>query len=401
MPDVQSLKEVAAVSQPGLPSIRPPFDLDEIRRRIPLFGTAIPLNSCSQGPLMASTRDAATEFLDSWDRRGMDWAAWIAEVETARALFARLINASLDEVAVTTSVSAAAASVASALDFSAHRNRILISDAEFPTVAHVWQAFGKYGAKVDWVPSISGEIDIEEYPRRLGPHTALVSACHASYKNGSRQDLAKISQWAHEAGALVFADAYQTVGVEPVDVKDLGIDFLAAGCLKYLMGTAGIAFLYIRRELLENLEPAVTGWFGRHDPFSFQLTPVDWSDSARRFDTGTPAVLNAYLARAGMEAVSEVGLEAITGWTRTLSEHLLHGLEERGLEVLGPRDWRRKTPLTAILCPDAAKVEALLKGRGILASARGDALRLAPHFFNAIEDIDQALDTLVEILEGL
>ena len=398
MPDLRSSKAASASPSVGS-AAAPAFDLEEVRRRIPLLATSVPLNSCSQAPLMAPTRDAAGRFLDSWDRQGMDWGAWVGEVEAARSEFAALINASPDEVAVTTSLSAAAASVASSLDFSRGRHRILASEAEFPSVAHVWQAFGRYGAEVEWVPMTSGRTGAEAYDSALSGESVLVSACHASYRDGSLQDLAAISRHAHEAGALVFADAYQTVGVEEVDVAALGVDFLATGCVKYLMGTAGIAFLYIRRGVLERLEPAVTGWFGRRDPFSFRQSPLDWSSTARRFDSGTPAIVNAYIARAGMKAIRELGLEAVTGWARELGRQLLLGCRDRGLEVLGGRDSQGKTPLTAIPCARASEVEERLRGRGFLVSARGPAIRLAPHFFNSPQDVDGALDALVEALE--
>ena len=162
----------------------PAYDLDGWRRQIPLLDSFIPLNNCSQAPQTHRTRAAAEAYLDSWKRDGMDWETWMEEVHHARAEFARLINASPDEVAVTTSVSAATASLASALDFTGARNKVVATEAEFPTVGHVWLAHQKYGADVDWVPVRDGVIDLDAYDGVIEERTQIVSACHGYYQNG-------------------------------------------------------------------------------------------------------------------------------------------------------------------------------------------------------------------------
>lgn len=377
----------------------PSYDLPGWRSQIPLLARAIPMNNCSQAPATERTRRAADAFLDSWGRDGMDWDAWITEVEQARESFARLINAEPDEIAVTSSVSHAVSALASALDFSGERPRVLASAAEFPTVGHVWLAQRPRGAEVRWAPlSADGTIDIAEYEHRLDDRTRVVSACHAYYVNGFKQDVGAIARVAHAHRALLFVDAYQTLGTEPVDVKALGVDALAGGTLKYLMGTAGIAFLYVRRELAESLRPAVTGWFGRANPFAFTATELDWASGTRRFDGGTPPIINAYIARAGLEIIHDVGPASIAEWTRTLSARLVNGGAERGLALHGTADPARKAPTTAFWCgADSAVVERQLRARGVIASARGSVIRLAPHFYSTLEDCDRALDALAGV----
>jgi len=242
---------------PGLP--HPDYDLDAWRRRIPLLASCIPMNNCSQAPQTDLTRAAGERYFDSWNTQGMDWDAWMEEVRLAKGAFARLINASPEEIAVFSSVSEAASAVASAIDFSGRSRTVVASEMEFPTVGHVWLAQKQRGARVTWVPATDGVIETAAYDKLLNDEVAVVSACHGFYLNGFTQDLAALSARAHAAGALLFADAYQTLGVVPVDVKVLGVDFLASGNLKYLMGVPGIAFLYVRRELAETLHPAVTG----------------------------------------------------------------------------------------------------------------------------------------------
>jgi selenocysteine lyase/cysteine desulfurase len=366
-----------------------------------LLAHAIPMNNCSQAPQSDATRAAADAYLESWARDGMDWDAWVTEVERARESFARLINADVDEVAVTSSVSHAVSALASALSFDGERNRVLASAAEFPTVGHVWLAQQPRGAAVSWAPlSSDGTIDVAEYAR-VDERTRVVSACHAYFANGFKQDIGAIARIARAHGALLFVDAYQTLGTEPIDVKALGVDALAGGTLKYLMACAGVAFLYVRRDLAEQLRPTVTGWFGRRNPFAFDPTTLDWAPSARRFDGGTPPIINAYIARAGLEIIHEVEPARISSWTRVLSDHLVHGGAARGLTLYGTGDAARKSPTTAfVVGADSASVERQLRSRGVIASARGHVIRLAPHFYSTLDDVEQALDALAAVLEG-
>jgi selenocysteine lyase/cysteine desulfurase len=380
-------------------SARPDYDIDAWRASIPLLASCIPMNNCSQAPQTDATLAAAQAYLESWGRDGMDWEGWVDEVERARVSFARLINAEPDEVAVTSSVSQAVSALASALGFAA-RPDIVASSAEFPTVGHVWLAQEPRGASVRWVPMTSdGTIDADDYASRIDERTCIVSACHAYFANGFTQDVAEIARLAHARGALMFVDAYQTLGTTPIDVKALGVDALAGGTLKYLMSCAGIAFLYVRRELANELRPTVTGWFGRVNPFAFDPTRLDWAEGARRFDGGTPPIINAYIARAGLEIVHEVGPAAIEQWTRVLSERLVRGGAERGLALYGTPDPARKAPTTAFVAgSDSAGVERRMRERGVIASARGHVIRLAPHFYSSIADVDTALDVLADVL---
>jgi selenocysteine lyase/cysteine desulfurase len=240
-------------------------------------------------------------------------------------------------------------------------------------------------------------IDPAVYDAAIDERTALVSSCHGYYMNGFVQDVGRIAARARESGALSFVDAYQTLGTVPVDVKALGVDFLAAGCLKFLMGIPGIAFLYVRPEIVDTLRPTVTGWFGRANPFGFDAKSLDWSPTASRFDTGTPPVINAYVARAGMSIVNDVGPSSIRAWLEVLGERLIAGGRTRGLTLHGTSDLRRKTATTAYVVGDSHAVEAAMRARGVIASARGSVIRLAPHFYNTIDDVDRALDLLADV----
>ena len=224
----------------------------------------------------------------------------------SRVSFSRLINASPDEVSVCVSVSQATSSVASALDFSGPRRKVAVTEGEFPTVGHVWRAQERHGAELSWVPVQDGVIPLGGYRDNLDEDTLIVSACHGYYQSGFKQNLSEIVAQARGVGALVYVDAYQTLGSCPIDVKQLDLDFLASGNLKFLMGIPGIAFLYVKPTVAEGLEPTITGWGGRENPFAFDVKDLSWAPVARRFDTGTPPIFEAYVARAAMDFLGEI-----------------------------------------------------------------------------------------------
>ena len=340
------------------------------------------------------------EYLASWAVDGMDWDLWIARTEQARAEFAAFVGADAADVAVATSVSQATSSVASALPWRGRRNRIVASGAEFPTVGHVWLAQERYGAVVDWVPVRDGAIALEEYEKHIDDQTLVVSACRGYYQTGFKQDIPAIADLAHAKGALLFVDAYQTMGSEAFDAPSSGADFVTSGNLKFLMGIPGIAFLWVKPEIVSRFEPSITGWFGRANPYAFETRHLDWAEGARRFDLGTPPIMEAYVAAAGMSWLRELGVEAIESWNTWLGQRCVEGALERGLDVLGPHDPSRRAPTTAISCDDAHRVEATLRAQRIIASARGPAIRLAPHFYNTTDDVDRALDATAAAIRG-
>lgn len=376
------------------------YDIEAWRAQFPILKEAVHLANCSQSPQCDRTRAAAEAYLDSWGHMGMDWDRWVQEVNLAKAEFARIINADPEEVAVGTSVSEITSTIASALDFGGKRRKVVVTDVEFPTVGLVWLANEKYGAKVQFIPAKNGMIELDDYSRTVDKDTLITSFCDVYYYNGFKQDIAAITEMVHAQGSLAYLDAYQGIGTHPIDVKALDVDILSSGNLKYLLGIPGIAFVYVKKELIPYMRPAFTGWFGQENPFAFDIHHLDYASDARRFDNGTPPVLTSYIARAGMAIINEIGTQAIQAWTDRLSEHCLEGGRRRGFDIASPQDVRRKAPTTAFrVGSDSHAVEVALRERGIVASARGDVIRFAHHFFTKPEDLDYALDCLAEILK--
>lgn len=370
------------------------------RTEFPMLSERIHVANCSHGPQSRRVRRAVEAYLASWRAAGMDWDRWLDEVEAARREFAALIGARPEEVAISTSASAAVASIASGLEIEPTRSRVVTTEAEFPTVGHVWLAHRRYGLEVEFLPLRDGEIPVEEYERHVDERTRLVSATHVYYRTGFRQDLSRIAEIAHSAGALLLVDAYQSLGTLALDVREQGIDMLVGGALKYLLGLPGIAFLYVRDELIDRFRPALTGWLGQADPFAFDPTTLQYADDARRFETGTPPIFAAAAARAGISIINEVGVDRVEGRIHRLSAHAISAARDRGLDYVGPLDPARKGALNAIRVPRPAAMEAALRERGIIATARGDVVRVAPHFFTTLQEIERVMDEIRERLEA-
>ena len=378
--------------------------LQALRDVCPLLKSHIYLANCSQGPLADPVRAALGEFIEDWAAMGMHWDAWLEEVERARAAFAALIGAQPHEITVGSSVSQLVSSLASALVNvpSTSGRRIVTSAAEFPGVAHAWLALRAAGYIVDVLRGRNaGIITEDDLVESIDTATTLVSCPHVCYANGMMLNLERVAQAAHASGSLVFVDAYQSIGTTPIDVRTSNIDFLAAGTLKYLLGTAGIAFLYINPAILERLQPTVTGWFGRVNPFAFDPFHLDYAHSAARFDLGTPTIINAYVARAGMQLIRETGVERIRQQIERLSALAYRLAPQLGLHILGPQDHLHKGATTALQTDSAEQaheLEAALCQRGIIVSARNQALRLAPHGFTREEELEQAMHVVAAML---
>jgi len=376
-----------AVSVDALPA--------RIRHRFPIFDRLVYINSCSQGALSDAVREAYARYLADWDEHGAPWEYWVEQLEAARRSVAGLINASEDEVAVTTSVSAGVSALASGLGFETGRDKVVVSDFEFPTIGQIWHAQERRGARVVHVPAEpDATIPLERFDAAIDEETALVSVTHVCFRNGSRIDVAGVTELAHERGALVLLDAYQSVGSIPVDVRALECDFLAAGVLKYLLGSAGLGFLYCRRDLVEQIQPTATGWFADRNIFEMDIHDYSPAPTARRFEAGTPPIPAIYAGIAGIELMQEIGIEETEAHVRELNELLLSGLDELGARVVTPRAAEQRGALVCVASSDVDQLVGALAEGGVVTSSRDDNLRISAHSYNTAEDVTTVLDLL-------
>ncbi len=368
--------------------------LSEFRARVPQLAQSVYLNNCSQGALSADVDAAMGAYLESWRRHGSPWDSWLEKVEQLRSAFAASIGADPDEIAVVPSASAGINAVASAISFAGERQNVVMGDLEFPTMGHVWLARQRRGARVVWVRSTAGRLDAEAYDHAVDEATAIVPVTHVCFRNGWRMDIAALTALCHERGAYILVDDYQRTGTGPIDVHQLGIDFLVTGCLKYLLGPAGVAFLYVRAKLIDRLEPVVTGWFGRVNPFEYRADRLDWSPTARRFETGTPPIPNVFGALAGLGLLEQVGLMAIESRIAALARQMAARARSAGWAVLTPAESAVRGPLVVVASHDAPTLAARLAGRGVIVSARGQGVRFAFHGYNNEDDVQAACAAL-------
>ena len=365
-----------------------------IRGEFPIFEHTTYLNSCSQGALSRRVRAAYEEYLAGWDEHGAEWGHWVERAEAARAAFARLLRAEPAEVAVTTSVSQGVSAVVSALDLRA-RPRIVVSEYEFPTVGQIAHAQELRGAEVVHVrPEADGSIPPERFAAAIDERTSLVCCTAISYRTGHRHDVAEIARLAHDSGALCLADSYQAVGAVDLDAPALGVDFLTGGTVKYLLASAGLGFLYVRRSLLPGLLPTQTGWFADEDIFRMDISDYSPAPDARRFDAGTPPVPNIYAGLAGVSIVEEAGTAAVEEHVRGLTARLVDRLDELGAVVVTPRDPQHRGPLVCVKSTDVPTLVDTLAAARIVCSERDSNLRISLHLYNVPQDVDTILAAL-------
>jgi len=365
--------------------------IQAIRARFRIFERKIYLNSCSQGALSDAVQAGMEDYIASWHEQGSPWELWVECYEEARTAFAQFINASPDEVAIVTSVSAGINGVASALNFH-ERKKIVMGEFEFPTMGHVWLGQRVRGAEVQFVEAEGNSIPAANYEKMVDRNTCLVPLTHVCFKNGFRSDVAAITQIAHRSGALVMLDDYQDCGTRPVDVKAMDLDFFVTGTLKYLLGPPGLAFMYVRKELISSLAPTVTGWFGQADPFAYDPKLFALSPTSRRFESGSPSVPNVYAAIPGFQLLQEIGMENVAGHVKKLAQSLLRCARDLGARAKTPAD--SAGPLVVLQCKDSALLVQKLAQSNIVASNRHDGLRISFHVYNTLDDVKTVAEVL-------
>jgi len=370
-------------------------DFKALRRRFPVLERKTYLNSGSYCALADSVREAINAYMDDRLQVGANWDVWVTKNEAVRCAMAAVLRAAPDEIAVTASASAGINALASALDFSGRRNKVVVSDFEFPTNAQIWHAQEPRGARIVHVPrAADGDIPLGSFERLIDEETQLVAVTQVCFRNGARLDIPGIVRLAHERGARVLLDCYQAVGGLTVDVKRLDVDFAVGGMLKYLLGTAGIGFLYVRGSLIPALMPTHSGWFAQEDIFAMDITANRPATSARRFEAGTPAVVNCYAAEAGLRIILEVGTDVIEERVRSLTRRCLSALERIGWTSVTPDADERRGPMVCVPARDAAGLVAALMRQDIVTSSRDDNVRAGLHFYNSEDDIDRFVAAL-------
>ena len=391
-----------AAARPGAPAQDDAAELLALRSEFPILERTTYLISHSLGAMPRGVRDRLAEYAEIWATRGIRaWAEgwWSSPVETGN-LVARIIGAPAGSVVMHQNVSVIEGLIASCLEFRPSRNRVVYSALNFPSVMYVWEAQRRRGAEIVSVPSRDGvTVDTQDMLAAIDERTLIVPLSHVLFQGGYIQDLAAIVRRAQAVGALVLADCYQSAGTVPLDVQQLGLDMACGGSVKWLCGGPGAGWLYVRPDLRELLQPALTGWMAHERPFAFETGPQKYAHDATRLLHGSPAVPALYAARSGYELILRAGPERIRAKSVAATTRFLERAAERGLKSKSPADSSRRGGTVTLDVPHAPALVAALAAREILVDSRPDVgLRLSPHFYNTDDELDACLDAIVELL---
>jgi kynureninase len=375
-------------------------DWEALRNEFPLLDRYIYFNACSLGPLPRAGRAALERYAWDWDEKGTPvwFSDWIPLLERFRERIGDLLGAAAGTTAIAPSVSVALGALATGLPLPRGRNKVLIGELDFPTIGHQWLSRPEF--EVQFVPSKDGvTIPPSAFAERMDDRTALVVTTHLFYTTGYLQDVRAIADAAHAVGALCVIDGYQTCGCVPLDVMAMGCDAFVGGCLKWLSGGPGNAFMYVRPELISQVRPHGTGWFATRDPFSFTLQELTFADDARRLETGTWAMPAHYAGLAGLELILEVGVANIQERLRDLTDRILDRCDEAGVNTFTPRGREQRCGIVTLESDHPEEVEARLHAAGVIVDSRPGRIRLSPHWCVTEEELEKGLDLVFHHLK--
>jgi kynureninase len=376
----------------------------EWRKEFPTLEHTVHLISHSLGAMPRRTRDRLNEYADIWTTRNIRaWEeGWWEMPVTTGNLVASIIGAGLGEVVMLPNVSLAQSIVNSCFDWSGARNKIVTEELNFPTNLYLYRELERSGARIEIVPSDDGiTVPLERMLGAIDDRTLLVSTSHVIFKSAYIQDLASIAKRAHEVGAYIIADIYQSAGAVPVNVHALDLDFATGGSVKWLCGGPGAGYLYVRRDLWPKLEPRVTGWVAHKRPFAFESGEIDYAEDAFRFLNGTPAIPALYAARSGYEIINEIGVENIRAKSLRQTDRLIELADEAGFGVNTPRNRAERGGTVTLDVPEAENVTRELLRRDFLVDYRpGAGIRIAPHFYTKDEELDLVIREIQTILDA-
>jgi kynureninase len=373
------------------------------RDRFPILAATNYLISNSLGAVPAAAEERLREYYRTWATRGV--RAWEESWWTLAAdlgnLVAPLIGAGRDEVVFQPNVTLAHAVVFSAFDFHSGRPKIVTDAMHFPSILYLLDGLRGLGAEVVVVPSEDGvTVDAQRLIEAIDERTAFVNVSHVLFKSAYIHDVAAIAARAARVGAISIIDGYQSVGAIPVDVAALGVDVYVGGCLKWLCGGPGAAFLWVRPALRGRLTPGLTGWMSHARPFDF-APGLSRRDDAWRFLHGTPSIPSLYAAMAGLELINKVGIAAIRAKSERQTARLLELADARGYRCNTPRDPARRGGTVALDVEHGYEVSRGLKAMEVLCDYRpGAGVRLSPHFYTRDDELDAAVAEIAEILAG-
>lgn len=366
--------------------------LEELRHDFPVTRNKVYLNHAAHSPLPKPVRDAmckcVVDFSEYGDFTGLD---------DGKLSFAGLINVSKDEVALVESTSMGLNIVANMLTYPSGSN-VVTTDLEYPAVVYPWMK-KKLGVNLRYVANKDGKILLDDLERAIDDKTVAVAISHVEYMNGFRFDLKAVSDIVHKHGAFLIVDAIQSIGALRVDARASDVDFLTAGCYKWMLGPLGVGYLYVRKELIDRFEPPFIGWASvKPEVFEsidmWEIRRLDLSPTASRFEVGTPSRISACGAAAALKLLISVGMVNVEKRILSLTNYVIQRLTEKGFKLQTPVEPEFRSGIVNFLIDRSQERTKKLAEKGIIVSARSHGIRVSPHFYNTEEEIDKLIDEL-------
>jgi kynureninase len=379
-----------------------PDPLASWRDEFPILGRSIYMISNSLGAMPRAAAASLAEFADAWATRGIRaWEDrwWEMALEVGNKV-AAVIGAPAGSVSMHDNVTTGQMVALSCLEPRGRRRKIVCSAADFPSMLHLYRAQRPLGLDVH-VVSAGDSLNVTEQQLvdAIDEDTLFVAFSHVLFRTSFIVDPRPVVERARAVGALTMLDAYQSAGIVPLDVTELGVDFATGGCVKWLCGGPGNGYLYTRPDLLPRLRPRYTGWLALANPFAFDIDESELRTDAMRMMNGTPPIAAYYAAIPGLDIVAKVGVDRIRDKSMRMTAHLLDLVDRRGWQTVTSRDPGRVAGTVAIDVPDALPASRGLKARDVLVDYRPRVgIRVSPHFYNTFDELDRLADTLDDVV---
>ncbi|MFZ0640288.1 MAG: aminotransferase class V-fold PLP-dependent enzyme [Candidatus Acidiferrales bacterium] len=379
--------------------------MDELlkwRSEFPILKNSTYMISNSLGAMPRAVYEQMKSYADAWATRGVRaWEeGWWEMAVSVGDKVGAIIGAGAGEISLHQNVTLTQAVISSCFEFSSRRNKVVLTDLEFPSTIYFHMEQRRQGARVEILKSDDGlHAPLEKILAAIDDTTLLVPISLVLFRSATIVDARAIIERAHKVGAHVILDCFQAAGTVPFDVRELGTDFAVGGVLKWLCGGPGVAYLYVRPDLRAKLSPKIAGWLAHKRPFNFEAAPLDAREDSYRFLNGTPHIPALYACQPGLEIIREVGVNSIRKKSVRQTTQLIDGALQRGWRVNSPRDSAERGGTVSIDCPHAQEVKNELVARNILVDYRpGAGIRISPHFYNRDDEIDFSLAQIDEIL---
>jgi selenocysteine lyase/cysteine desulfurase len=367
-------------------------NIEKIREQFPIVRNRVFLNHAASSPFPAPVAEAMRKLTDNISNFGPSNEDL---TDLGKAVFAKLVNASIDEVALVENTSVGM-NVAANVLHSKNGSKIVTTDLEYPSAVYPFLR-KSLGYRVHYVKNVDGKIRLEDIEKAVDDETAAVAISQVEYANGFRFDLKPISEIAHAHGAYLVVDAIQACGAVPVDMKRDDVDFLATACYKWLLSPSGAGFLYVKKELVDRFEPPMAGWASvKQEIFNttefWDIWKMPYSDTASRFEVGSPSIISFLGAREAIKLLLSTGIENIEKRILKLTDHLIEALADAGFKLQTPTEPQYRSGIVNFKVRNPQETADKLAEKGIIISPRAGGIRVSPHFYNTEEEIDKLVE---------